>query len=101
MAESVGFLRKIPTFAFSLLYTVFVVFGMFKNLFKFGPKKLFHVKTRDIRPAIIDDPCHGTHGFARLKVRRTKNAKMLNNYSELFILFCVLPACKCLLFFMK
>ena len=50
-----------------LVYTAVVLFGVVKGILQAGVKKYFHWETVD-RPAILDDPDLGKHGYLHLEV---------------------------------
>ena len=64
----VPMLRKLMIYAFSTFYSTGAFLNVFRQMWRFGPSAVFMRKQRSTRPAILDDPSYGTHGYIKLSV---------------------------------
>ena len=58
----------IMAYVIGLFYSTMICFGLLIKVIVKGPKKVFHVKKRNVRPELLDSPEYGEHHFARMKV---------------------------------
>ena len=81
MATTPRFAAIIKAISVVVISSVSAIINILWKTLRNGPKKVFGTVKRDIRPDILDDPSFGTHGFARLKVRKIMNKTFMYSLS--------------------